>query len=335
MIKSKEWAWENVKENIWLEPCEESYFYANKWKRNGKKSILDLGCGLGRHSILFAQHGFKVTAIDLSDYGVNHLREWQKKEQLDILSKVCDMNVLPFQDNAFDCVWAYHVISHTDTEGFQGILSEIKRVLKHEGEIYLTLCSKETVSFKDGIHPIIDENTVLKSEGEAEVEMPHYYVDLKDVLRLFEDFDIERIRHIDDCYYDHDIRNSMHYYLTAKIKKEKQTLNYDHIIGTFVNGTIDRKLGSHHPNYPKIKYDVNYGYVDGVIGGDGSEQDVYYLGETLPVDSFQGKVIAVIHRYNDLESKWIVSKNGQNFTNEEILEQVNFQEKYFDIEIIR
>ncbi len=29
--------------------------------------ILDMACGAGRHSILFAQHGFKVTAVDLSE----------------------------------------------------------------------------------------------------------------------------------------------------------------------------------------------------------------------------------------------------------------------------
>ena len=51
---------------------------------------------------------------------------------------------------------------------------------------------------------------------------------------------------------------------------------------------------------------VNYGYVEGVIGGDGSEQDIYLLGETSAVKDFTGKVIAVYHRYDDNETKWIV-----------------------------
>ena len=48
--------WKAVEDkSAWLDPCEESYYYAEKWKREGRKSILDLGCGLGRHSVLFAK----------------------------------------------------------------------------------------------------------------------------------------------------------------------------------------------------------------------------------------------------------------------------------------
>jgi len=60
--------WKAVEDkSSWLDPCEESYYYAEKWKREGRKSILDLGCGLGRHSVLFAKYGFKVTAVDISE----------------------------------------------------------------------------------------------------------------------------------------------------------------------------------------------------------------------------------------------------------------------------
>ena len=63
MVESKGWDWNLVKsgsedsKRIWLEPSEESFYYAEKWKRQGLKSILDLGSGLGRHSILFAKYG--------------------------------------------------------------------------------------------------------------------------------------------------------------------------------------------------------------------------------------------------------------------------------------
>jgi len=335
MTQSKEWDWEKVIEPIWLQPCEESYSYAERWKNLEKNSILDLGCGLGRHSILFAKNGFKVTAVDLSEFAIKHLREWEEKEAVDILSKVSDMKKLPFHDNAFDCVWAYHVISHTDTNGFLEIIDEIKRVLKPNGEIYLTLCSKETWSFKEADFPRIDENTVLKTEGEAEKDIPHYYVDLDDIIRIFSDFEIERIRHIDDCYYGGSTRNSKHYYLTAKLRKEEKILDYSEVIGKVVHGKIDRPLGSLHPNFPKLKYTVNYGYVEGVFAGDGSEQDIYLLGESEPLVVFEGTVIAVVHRFNDIEDKWIVSKDGTNYTDKEILDKVDFQEKYFDVKIYR
>ena len=59
MIESKGWDWNLVKEdneNIWKNPSIESYYLLNRWKSQGKKEFLDLGCGLGRHSILFGKN---------------------------------------------------------------------------------------------------------------------------------------------------------------------------------------------------------------------------------------------------------------------------------------
>jgi 2-polyprenyl-3-methyl-5-hydroxy-6-metoxy-1,4-benzoquinol methylase len=66
VTETKAWDWTAAKEKVWLEPSEESYYLVNRWKTQGRKSILDLGCGLGRHSILFAKNGFDVSAMDLS-----------------------------------------------------------------------------------------------------------------------------------------------------------------------------------------------------------------------------------------------------------------------------
>ncbi|MBP5604183.1 MAG: class I SAM-dependent methyltransferase, partial [Ruminiclostridium sp.] len=130
MIESKAWDWKNAEKEVWLKPSEESFYYAEKWRAEGRSRLLDLGCGLGRHSIFFDSRGFIVTAMDLSDYGIKHLREWKRKNGTDFRTVVGDMNKLPFADNAFDCIYSYHVISHTDTEGIRRVISEIRRVLK-------------------------------------------------------------------------------------------------------------------------------------------------------------------------------------------------------------
>jgi inorganic pyrophosphatase len=107
------------------------------------------------------------------------------------------------------------------------------------------------------------------------------------------------------------------------------------IIGSVVSGKIDRSLGSAHPDYPDMVYPVNYGYVDNVIAGDGEEQDVYVLGTDMPLASFTGKVIAVYRRTNDCEDKWIVSLDGKDYSDGEILEAIRFQEQFFQGELIR
>lgn len=106
------------------------------------------------------------------------------------------------------------------------------------------------------------------------------------------------------------------------------------VIGMTVKVTIDRPLGTGHPNHPDMVYPVNYGYVEGVIAPDGEEQDAYVLGVDHPVRTFTGQIVAVVHRHDDVEEKWVVALPGQHFTREEIKEQIEFQEKFFDSEIL-
>ena len=100
-----------------------------------------------------------------------------------------------------------------------------------------------------------------------------------------------------------------------------------------VKVTVDRPLGSRHPKYPDMVYPLNYGYIEGIIAGDGEEQDAYILGIDAPLDVFEGEVIAVIRRKNDAEDKWVVAKKGKKFTKEEIIAATLFQEQYFDSEV--
>lgn len=102
------------------------------------------------------------------------------------------------------------------------------------------------------------------------------------------------------------------------------------MIGKTVTVTIDRPLGTYHPKHPDMYYPVNYGYIAGVMGGDGEEQDAYVLGVQVPAESFTGIVIAAIHRNDDIEEKWVVAPEGVFFTREEIMARVAFQEQYFD-----
>ena len=97
-----------------------------------------------------------------------------------------------------------------------------------------------------------------------------------------------------------------------------------------ITARIDRPLGSAHPNHPDLIYPVNYGEVVGVHAPDGDWQDVYVLGVIVPVETFTGRRIAVIHRRDDAETKWVLAPGSMTFTAEEIMAAVRFQEQYFD-----
>ncbi len=106
------------------------------------------------------------------------------------------------------------------------------------------------------------------------------------------------------------------------------------MIGDIVTVTVDRPLGSYHPDYKDMYYPINYGYIEGIIAPDGEEQDAYILGVNEAVEKFTGKIIAIIHRFNYVEEKWVVCPENISFSKEEIMEQVKFQEQYYQSKII-
>lgn len=97
---------------------------------------------------------------------------------------------------------------------------------------------------------------------------------------------------------------------------------------------IDRELGSNHPKHGYI-YPVNYGYVPNTISGDGEEIDCYLLGVFEPIQEFEGKCIAIVHRTNDDDDKLIVVPKEKEYSNEAIEALIEFQERFFEYEIIR
>ena len=105
-------------------------------------------------------------------------------------------------------------------------------------------------------------------------------------------------------------------------------------LDTIVSVKIDRPLGSKHPKHGFF-YPVNYGFIPNTISGDGEELDAYVLGEHKPLETFEGKVIAIIHRTNDDDDKLIVMKDGKNYTDDQIRALTEFQEQYFESVIYR
>lgn len=103
------------------------------------------------------------------------------------------------------------------------------------------------------------------------------------------------------------------------------------LLGTIVHVEVDRPIGYRHGD---ILYPVNYGYIPGMMAGDGEEQDAYILGVSEPLTAFDGRVVGAIRRKDDREDKLIVAPEGMLFHQGQIAEAVHFQEQYFDSYII-
>ena len=105
-------------------------------------------------------------------------------------------------------------------------------------------------------------------------------------------------------------------------------------IGELVDVTIDRPLGSKHPEADFI-YLVNYGFLRDVPAPDGENMDAYILGIFKPVETFTGRCIAVIQRSDDDDDKLIVVPVGRDYSDEQILALTEFQERFFEPSVTR
>jgi inorganic pyrophosphatase len=105
-------------------------------------------------------------------------------------------------------------------------------------------------------------------------------------------------------------------------------------LGQIVTVKMDRPLGSKHPKWGYV-YKTNYGFIPDTISGDGEELDAYVLGVSEPMDTFTGRCIAIIHRTNDDDDKLVVVPDGIRLTDEQINQDTEYQEKWFQHIIIR
>ena len=105
-------------------------------------------------------------------------------------------------------------------------------------------------------------------------------------------------------------------------------------LGKTVTVTIDRPIGFHHVTKGiHLDYTINYGFLPGVTGGDGEEQDVYVLGVSQPLETFTGIIIGAVRRADDNEDKLVAAPEGVILTAEQIRKEIYFVEKYFDSQI--
>ena len=101
-------------------------------------------------------------------------------------------------------------------------------------------------------------------------------------------------------------------------------------LGRMVKIGIDRPIGYvHHKKDRTLTYPINYGYIPGVLGGDGEELDVYLVGVDTPVEEYTCRIVGIVYRADDGEDKLIGAPDGKLYTAEELTAAIHFQEQYY------
>lgn len=145
-------------------------------------SVLEVGCGNGRDSILFAKAGFEVTSIDIVPKAIELAKDNAKKVEVDIKFKVANAEKLPFKDGSFGGVFTLSVLHSTD---LKKSLPEAARVLQAGGVAFIYIYGdtqfkngkpKEiTIELNDYIKALKDAGfEVLKTYTEQEEEFDEF-----------------------------------------------------------------------------------------------------------------------------------------------------------------
>jgi tellurite methyltransferase len=177
-------------------------------KRAGAEKVLDLGCGIGRHSFLLAHEGFSVYALDASDHGIAFLENEALKSGLKVETAVAKMTDLPYPNAWFDFVLAWNVIYHGDHSVVMKTVSEITRVLRAGGFFLGTMLSGRNSEIGKGTR--ISCNTYVTPSG-ADKGHPHFYCDFRELTGLFPRYEIWSAKDV-----EHGTPGSFHWHLCAR-----------------------------------------------------------------------------------------------------------------------
>jgi len=139
-----------------LEPSIAAIKSFEIFKKKNIKKIVELGAGLGRDTLFFAQKSMHVEALDYSPAAIKIINEKAAKNNLlnFVSAKVFDIRKkLPFDDNSVEACFSHMLycmaLSSSDLENLN---KEVCRILKTDGINIYTVRHTNDGDYKNGIH---------------------------------------------------------------------------------------------------------------------------------------------------------------------------------------
>jgi len=176
--------------NVWTRPQEDMPRLLDALLAKGAKTLLDLGCGTGRHVVYFAQHGLSVHGLDNSPEGLRLTEQALREAGLAAHLHLQAMyDPLPYGDDSFDAIIAVQVIHHARIATIKQLIGELERVLRPSGTIFVSVSGvrDQGTRFEE-----IEPGTLVPLDG-REAGLPHHFFtpdELREVFGRFDDVDV-------------------------------------------------------------------------------------------------------------------------------------------------
>jgi SAM-dependent methyltransferase len=183
--------------DVWREwgrrpPLQITLDWIDALDRRGPCRVLDMGCGVGRHTVLLAERGFAVVASDPSRRAREATCAQLKKRGLQATVIDADMTSIPYPDEHFAGVLSVGVLEHNTKEGIQEALAEIRRVLVPGGKVLASFLPRTRwLPRDDPEHDMVEDNTVRRWGPEQGI---HHMVDEEEIRELFAAFSIRWVK---------------------------------------------------------------------------------------------------------------------------------------------
>lgn len=194
--------WELIFQNdplFHLEPRPRAVQFTNQILDQRLSSVLDLGCGGGRHVIHMARQGLHVTGMDNAPTALKMTRQWLGEDRLDAALVLADMRQpLPFADGAFDAVLSSDVIHHALLDTVMETAREIERLVRPAGMIQLSVPLRRDHLKDSREFDEIETNTFVPTVG-MEKGLPHHFFTPDEFRAIFPGFQVMELEVIDEC----------------------------------------------------------------------------------------------------------------------------------------
>ncbi|MFX1452171.1 MAG: class I SAM-dependent methyltransferase [Promethearchaeota archaeon] len=189
--------WEDIfseKGRVFIEPHPDMDKLSKIFKEKNIHKILDIGFGTGRHIVFFSKQGFKMYGFDASTKGLELTNKWLAEEGLSAQLVLHKMELkFPYPNTFFDAIISIQVIHHNKMKDILITVSEIERVLKKGGYIFITFPKLENnANFDEWKLKEIEDGTFVPQDGQ-EKGLPHHFFTIDEIYDVFSSFNLLEI----------------------------------------------------------------------------------------------------------------------------------------------